>query len=440
MSASVTLTAIVGPLTGQTRVYTERDTCLLGRGEDCNWILPDDVAHRKVSRHHCLLDINPPEVRLRDLDSTNGTTVNGEKPPVSKKSPARPGEVPGERDLGDGDEIHLGGTVLRIAIDTPAICDRCGCDVPDDQRQAWRVGDGVYLCPRCRVPAQPAPSLPFALPGFTLVKQLGQGGMGVVHLAREDATGREVALKVMLPTVANNAPSRALFLREIRALRVLEHRNIVALLETGEVAGQLYFTMEYCAGGTVRDLLKREGTLSPAVAVPLIVQALDGLEYAHTFRAPGREASDGPGGVIHRDLSPDNLFLAGPVCKLGDYGLARCFEFSGLSGSTRTGTVAGKAHYVCRQQVRHYRAASPELDVWAIAACLYKMLTGATPRDFPEKRDGWTVVLETAPVPIRNRRLDVPGKLADLLDAALDDSGKLAFSSAAAFRAALLNV
>jgi pSer/pThr/pTyr-binding forkhead associated (FHA) protein len=443
MLARVRITAIVGPLTGQQHVYEEPGKIVLGRDLTCDIVLPDDAEHSKVSRRHCEINLDPPEALLRDLASRNGTRVNERV--ISQRARTLPGEMPGECNLGDGDEIHLGGTVLRIAIETPAICDRCQKDVPDDQREAWRVGDGVYLCPRCRRPADPAPSRPLTIPGHTILRQLGQGGMGAVHLAREDATGREVALKVMLPVAAANAKARALFLREVRALRVLQHPNIVALLDSGEVSGQLYFTMEYCAGGTVRDLLKAGGALAPADALPLILQVLDGLEYAHNLRLPGREEAGGTGprGVIHRDLSPDNLFLVGTgtdrTCKVGDYGLARVFEFSGLSGVTRTGTVGGKACYICRQQVLNYKDARPELDVWGAAACLYTMLAGTTPRDFLGKRgDDWGIVLNTDPIPIRQRRPDLPDRLADVIDRALADHATLAFASATAFRAALL--
>src|SRR5262249_32245805 len=153
------------------------------------------------------------------------------------------------------------------------------------------------------------------IPGLTIQKKLGAGGMGAVYLASEDATGREVALKVMLPNVAVHPQARSMFLREMKAIRLLEHPNIVAFLETGDANGVLYFTMEHCPGGTVRDLL-RAGPLPPTEAVPLVLPALEALDFAHNLRLPDRNEA----GVIHRDLSPDNLFLTGPgagcTCKV----------------------------------------------------------------------------------------------------------------------------
>lgn len=490
MNASVTLSIIQGPLTGRSLTYTEPDTCLIGRDSDCNLILPDDADHRRISRHQCRLEVAPPQVRLLDLQSRNGTLV-GERLVSARVS--RPGETPGILDLRDGDDIRLGATVIRIQIvhglsippteegfEPPAVCDGCWCDVPEEAKVAWSVGDGAYLCPACRgrnreatcprcgKPLPPAPlrpgerlctgcqadagnllqgvqlpsSLP-SIPGYRIVRTLGQGGMGVVYLAQEETTSREVALKVMLPKLVLHRRARHLFEREMKSVRLLKHPNIVKLLDTGGVGDQLYYTMEYCDGGSVRDLIKTSGPLPVIQALTFTHQALNALEHAHNLRiSPESDRSGQPGsGLIHRDLSPDNLFLAGSVeqriCKVGDYGLARAIDRSGLSSMTHTGAMGGKPAYVCRQQVRGYRFAQPEVDLWALTACLYTMLTGVPPRTFPPGRDAWTVVLEDMPVPIRQHRQDLPEGLAHLIDRVLDDSNELAFKTAVSLRAAL---
>src|SRR5262245_25539664 len=125
MPAKVTLVVIRGPLAGQEFVLEERTTCILGRAEDCSPRIPDDEHHRTISRHHCLLDVNPPAIRLRDFGSRNGTYLNGQR--IGKREPGMsPDEGAGlrflEHDLKDGDEITLGNTVLQVRTIAATYC------------------------------------------------------------------------------------------------------------------------------------------------------------------------------------------------------------------------------------------------------------------------------------------------------------------------------
>jgi serine/threonine protein kinase len=179
---------------------------------------------------------------------------------------------------------------------------------------------------------------------------------------------------------------------------------------------------------------QRGGTLPLDEAVEITLQALEGLHYAHNVLGPGR-------GLVHRDVKPANLFLSGAgsarVARVGDYGLAKAFDDAGLSGATRTGEVAGTPHFMARQQVIEFKYAEPEVDVWAMAASLYNMLTGAVPRDFPPGRDPWWMVLETPPVPIRQRKATLPADLAAVIDRALQDNPEIPFKTAKDFKEAL---
>jgi serine/threonine-protein kinase len=181
-------------------------------------------------------------------------------------------------------------------------------------------------------------------------------------------------------------------------------------------------------------LKQRGGPLSLEEAAPIILQALDGLEYAHNVFGPGK-------GLVHRDLKPHNLFLSGSgadrVAKVGDYGLSKAFDCAGLSGLTCTGAVLGSPVFMPRQQVINFKYARPEVDVWAMAASFYYLLTLKPPRDFPANVDWWLVVLESAAVPIRRRNSSIPKKLAEVIDAALVDKPALAFKTAADFKQAL---
>jgi serine/threonine protein kinase len=191
---------------------------------------------------------------------------------------------------------------------------------------------------------------------------------------------------------------------------------------------------------------KRGGKLSVKEAMTILCDVLDGLEYAHRAKIPNVKLKDGRfaegHGLTHRDLSPHNILLSEAhgsiVAKVSDFGLSRAFDLAGLSGLARTGSTAGKPWFMPRQQVVNFKYAGPEVDVWAAAACLYSMLTGATPRDFPSKKDVWQVVLDTEPVPIRRRDTGIPSRLAEVIDEALIDRPAILFKTAADLKKALL--
>ncbi|MET8130012.1 serine/threonine-protein kinase [Streptomyces sp. NPDC005065] len=203
-----------------------------------------------------------------------------------------------------------------------------------------------------------------------------------------------VAVKVLLSGVAVDPNVRAGFLRELETTHALRHRNIVGFRGGGASDRQLFLTCEYCAGGGVDELVARRGGRLPVdEAVPITLQALAGLEYAHTAPVPARLA-DGSvvtaSGLVHRDVKPHNLLLdADGTVKVADFGLAKAFEKAGLSGYTRTGAVAGSVAFMPRPQLIDYRNTLPAVDVWAAAASLYWMLTGAAPRDFPRPPTRW---------------------------------------------------
>lgn len=494
MPAQITLTVTSGQLTGQEFIFAEPGTCVIGRASDCNLPLPDDEWHRTVSRHHCLLDINPPDLRVRDFGSLNGTWLNGTA--IGRREPGQTPEQAAEQrfpehDLHHGDELRLGETVLRVGVVVPMLCVQCQQEILEREiPEALRV-PGRHHCRACRLTAERAggPELPGRTPprcvvcdtdvadevgerpgdavcatcrrdpdrvmqyllsartpvfaGYTVEKVLGRGGMGAVYLARYTRTGRRVALKVMLPQVAALEQAKALFLRETANVTALEHPNIVRVHDHGCWNGIFYFAMDYCAGGDLDALLEqRKGPLGVGAAVDIIAQVLDALAYAHRAEV-AVTLEDGSvevaRGLVHRDLSPHNILLDGTIAKVTDFGLAKAFDAAGLSGYTRTGAAAGKPWFMPRQLVINFKHAQPEVDVWAAAACLYYLLTGLPPRDFPAGKDPWRIVLEDPPVPIRARNRSIPEPVAAVLDRALTDQPEIGTRTAAELRCALRN-
>lgn len=493
MPATITLTVVQGKLQGKEFVFDERTSCIVGRADDCSPMLPSDEDHNTISRHHCLLDINPPDIRVRDFGSLNGTYVNGNK--IGQRARGQTPEEGArmefpEYDLKANDAIELGDTVFQVSVFVPAVCAACAAEIAEEQKNVSAKGAGVYLCTACREksPATTGPPhVPsknkvcaqcgrdvaeeigahrqgdfvcgncrknvaailarllessssdddelLAVRGYTVLEEIGHGGMGAVFLARHERSGEVVALKVMLPRIAASEHAKQLFLREADNTKALQHPNVVRLRDAGCSQGTFFFTLDYCDGGSVDKLLERRGGPLPvAEALAIALQALDGLEYAHNVFGPGN-------GLVHRDLKPSNLLLSGSgparIAKIGDYGLGKAFDLAGLSGQTRSGAVLGTPSFMPRQQVVNFKYAKPEVDVWALAASLYCMLTCRPPRDFPRGKDPWMAVLQSNAAPIRQRDASIPKELAEVIDLALVDNPKIHFQSAADLKRAL---
>jgi pSer/pThr/pTyr-binding forkhead associated (FHA) protein len=441
----VKLEVVEGAMKGQKFTFEDRDSCIVGRQEECGIKLPSDDDHSTISRYHCLLDINPPDIRIRDFGSMNGTFVNGKKIGQREKGvraeEARQQAFP-EHDLKDGDEIKLGNTVFKVSLQMPP--------PPNDaekRRPAIDVASAepAEIIRKLLDLAKSGRDELLAIQCYSIEKELGRGGFGAVYLAKNNKTGERVALKVMLPQVALQPGSQETFEREIENSKMLSHPNVVQMRDYGCSEGTFFFAMEFCDHGDIDSIMENcGGTLDIDEATGILFEVLDGLEYAHNVKVLSKLRSGETKefrGLVHRDLKPSNIFLksenGSSVAKVADYGLAKAFDTAGLSGQTRTGTAAGTPVFMPRQQVVNFKYAKPDVDVWAAAASLYYMLTRRFPRDFKPGKDSWQTVLQTKPVSIRNRDSSVPKRLADVIDQALDDSGKLNFQTAAEFKKAL---
>jgi eukaryotic-like serine/threonine-protein kinase len=449
MPAKVKLAIVAGSQKGQEYVFDEHDTFLFGRMPDCHVCLPDDNC---VSRHHFILEANPPDARLRDLGSLNGTYVNGQKhggrQPHETPEQAALNKYP-EVDLRDNDEIKVGGTVLQMRVEIPLApspepirCQKCGRDV---SAEVGPVRQGDYVCEACRRQARADPAallvallaqaiqpagVELRLPDYQIERKLGEGGMGAVYLARHKQKGNPVALKVMLSKVAVDENSRKQFMREVEVTRTLRHRNIVEFLDFGSTGSVFYFLLEYCQGGSLVDLMQRQGSrIKLAEAGPIMLQALDGLAFAHSQN------------IVHRDLKPQNILLAenerSRIAKVADMGLAKNFAKAGYSGMTATGSFGGSFPFMPREQVTNFRFVKPVCDVWSMGATFYNMLTGQFPRDFPRGQDPIEVILKDVVVPIGKRDKTIPTRVAEVIDRSLSSKPADRYADAGEMRQAL---
>jgi serine/threonine-protein kinase len=262
--------------------------------------------------------------------------------------------------------------------------------------------------------------------------------MGVVYLALRLADHAVVALKTIIPAAAGTREQVERFLREARVLRELNHPNIVAFREMGESFGQLYFAMDFVRGTDAARLLKENGGPLPVGrAVRLVCQLLDALAYAHARR------------FVHRDIKPANLLVisspapaagkSDEVAKLADFGLARVYQASQLSGLTLKGSMGGTVAFMAPEQVTNFREARPPADQYAAGATLYNLLTKHFIYDLPrqlQQRIG--MILQDEPVPIRRRRPELPVGLAEVIHRALAREPEARFTDVTAMRQALL--
>lgn len=200
---------------------------------------------------------------------------------------------------------------------------------------------------------------------------LGQGGMGSVFRAHDEALDRPVAIKVVAPDVAASAELRQRFVQESRTVARLRHPHIVAVYSAGEADGLLYFVMEFVPGESLRDRLTREGRLSEAEAVPILRDIALALDYAHAQ------------GLVHRDVKPENVLLDRDTGRamLTDFGVARALQ-SNLQ-ITGAGFVLGSPRYMSPEQASGDADIDGRSDLYSLGLIAVEMLTGAPAVDAP---------------------------------------------------------
>ena len=206
---------------------------------------------------------------------------------------------------------------------------------------------------------------------FEVVRLLGRGGMGEVHLCRDTKVGREVAIKFLRLDLVADAPLLERFRREARAVGQLAHAHIVTLYDYEVDASGTYLVMELLRGVDLAAHVRANGPLAPAEVRRIALQVLDALEYAHARQ------------IVHRDIKPSNLFLQeNGVVKVLDFGLARSAGDGSLS---IVGAGLGTADYVAPEQAEDATRADARSDQFSLGATLYFLLTGKSPRAMRER-------------------------------------------------------
>lgn len=429
----VSLNVVAGPQTGRSFTFDQHDTFLIGRSEEAQFCLPQD---RFFSRNHCILEIAPPQAFIRDLSSTNGTFVNGMRIETAY--------------LKSGDRIQGGETVLEVEVTSgledfhesfhnessgklSVVSTNClNCSIPTQVEANSPDAKMSYVCEDCRAKLKENPQ---PVPGYQMIRVIGQGGMGSVMLARSESTGQAVAIKTLLPEVAVSEQSLKRFLREIDVASALKHPNIVEYIENGRHNGLVYLVTEFVVGMDAARLSKHRGGKLPYPEMArLIEQTLSALDFAHNQ------------GFVHRDIKEQNILVTGEyprsTAKLTDFGLSKSFKETGMSGVTMVGDVAGTIAYMPPEQVRDFKEVRPPSDIYAVGMMAYSLLTGAHALDISPKAgiaETVKAIFEKPIVPIASRISGIPPNLALVIETALAKNVENRWRTAGAMREALLN-
>lgn len=395
-SMKVVLEVIEGPHAGHRWEFRNHDNFIVGRSSQAHFRLPS--TDMTFSRFHFLIEMNPPNCRLIDMASRNGTFLNGK--PVSVAM------------LADGDEIRGGASRFLVKIEA-------------EDSEELGILSSQWSMPRLAItgqrpedgktaPASVADDEELVSVGpYEILSELGRGGMGIVYKARHKETGKIRALKTIRPAVFASDSILARFLREVSILRRLRHPNIVEYRDFGHDQGRLYMAMEYVHGANAYKLRKRAGGKLPIpLAIEIGCQVLDALGYAHAQ------------GFIHRDIKPRNILVTrrdgAVLVKVADFGLGRIYQDSPMSGLSFTGEIAGTAGYLPPEQVTDFRGTDARADQYALGATLYHLISGHKIHDYPQNlAQQLLMILQEEPAPIRQRNPEIPEPLAAAIHRAL---------------------
>lgn len=200
---------------------------------------------------------------------------------------------------------------------------------------------------------------------YTLVRRIGEGGMGVVYECSHASEPRAFAVKLLRPELAQNEAYRRRFQHEVRAAREVTHPNLVPIVDAGETAGYHYLAMPYIGTRTLKDLIRTEGRLTLPQTLAIAAKLGSALDAIHER------------GLLHRDIKSSNVLLSEPddTPMLSDFGVAKGVGYTVL---TRTGLMVGTLDYLAPELIRGEAAAGTS-DVYAFACLVYECLTGAPP-------------------------------------------------------------
>ena len=339
---------------------------VVGRSSEADLVVNDPMASRK----HFEVEGRDGRFYIRDASSTNGTYLNGEL-------------LTEERELEIGDKIEVGLTILSFM-----------------PHSGWSKKDTIT--------GQ-------NIAGYLIIERIGRGGMGTVYKALQLSLDRAVALKILSKELCRDTEFIEMFVREARNAGQLNHPNIVHVYDVGKFNEIYYLSMEYMANGSVADLLRKQKRVKVRHAIPMMIDATKGLEYAERK------------GLVHRDIKPDNLLMNDEgVVKIGDLGIAKRVGFG--SGVQEEG-IFGSPLYMAPEQAKCEKV-DHRADIYSLGASFYHILAGRplfegkTPQEILLKQ------INEEPPPLKSVASDVPDEVCEIVEKMLRKDVKKRYQSA----------
>ena len=332
------LTVVSGPDQGRTFPLADGTGLLIGRGQDTVTKLQDP----RVSRHHCTLEVSKGSAYLVDGGGASGTLVNGAK--ISRA------------ELHPDDQIQIGESTLRFDV---------------------KVIDATTLVPSARVGDKPVPEgdlsdlIGKTLHNYEIIREIAKGASGAVFLAKHTKTGRDLAVKILWPSLSKDEEQMHRFIRAMKTMLPIEHENIIRLYNAGVAGPHAWLAMEYVDGESLTKVIQRigvAGMLDWRKAYGVAVHIARALECAAEHK------------IIHRNIMPANILLTRQkVAKLGDLMFAKALEGTAAEQVTRPGQLVGELAYMSPERTRGTTDVDCRSDNYGLGANVYAMLTGHPP-------------------------------------------------------------
>ncbi len=398
------LTLLSGPDVGRRFEFQTGELVVIGRGRGCDVQLGDP----RVSKSHCRILADDGRILIRDEGSHWGTVVNDETVP--------------ECELQPGDVIRLGGTELRLDVaSTPSATTlapprRVDASLEPSEADAMAKTSAAPIIPTKRPvpPPQAAPGANLnALVGTRLNRYrietvVARASMGMVFRALDEEKKRGVALKILWPELSAQQDNSQRFLRAIRTMMPIKHKNLIRLYGAGRTSGYCFMAMEFVKGESVAKLIQRigiAGMLPWKRSFRVLLHVARALEVAHEHN------------VVHRNITPQNILIRehDQAAKLGDLMLAKALEGTLAESVTRSGDTVGELAYISPEQSEGLRKLDHRSDLYSLGATVYAVLTGRPPFEATSPARLIADIESRPPDPPTKYHMSIPDRFADVV-------------------------